>query len=146
MVLSAACGCFALLLGCGDAPERTFVEDSVPVSGTLHYQGKPLAQYQVTVLPIDGRRVATGIADAEGNFVLGTNKAGDGAPPGKSKVAIVFAPPAQGEPGDEKIIDNPALLPKPAIEIPKKYTNPETSELEIEIPAKGMKDWKIDLP
>ena len=138
---------YLVCAGCGRSPgPQAEIEEVVPVSGRLTYQGKPLQHYQVTFLPTDGRRVATGVADAEGRFVMGTNDAGDGAPPGTHKVAIVFVgPPSTDAPGQEQIIDNPALLPKPDIEIPKKYSNPETSGLTQEVPEDGLEDLKIDL-
>ena len=124
---------------------KAHIEKVVPVSGTLTYNGQPLENYQVTFLPTDGRRAATGVADADGKFTMGTNKAGDGAPPGTHKVAIVWAPPTTDLPGHEQIIDDPSLLPKPPVEIPAKYGNPETSGLTQEVPDEGIEDLKIDL-
>src|SRR4051812_35475218 len=111
------CGLVVLLLaGCGGYGQRANIEKVVPAVGTLTYQGKPLESYQVTLLPTDGRRPATGITDASGKFKLGTNDVGDGAPPGKNKVAIVWSPPRPaGEMGQETINDNPATIPKPKI-------------------------------
>jgi hypothetical protein len=137
---------FLLAVGCADSNRTADIEKVVPVSGTLTFQGKPLEQYRVTFLPTDGRRAAVGITDVAGKFVLGTNDVGDGAPAGKHKVAIVWAPPASaGTPGQEAIVDDLSKLPKPKIKIPDKYGNPETSGLEQEIPAGGVSDLKIDL-
>lgn len=138
-VLASLCGCS------GGYSTTADIEKVVPVSGTLTYKGKPLESYQVVFMPSDGRRVATGVADAQGNFKMGTNDAGDGAPPGQCKVAVVFAPPETGEGGNEQIIDNPAMLPKPKVQIPKKYSNPETSGLTQDIPEAGISGLKIDL-
>ena len=135
------------LSGCGKAPgPKAVVEKVVPVAGTLTYKGQPLEYFQVTFLPVDGRRPAIGVTDAAGKFKLGTNKAGDGAPPGASKVAIVFVgPPSNDPPGQEKQIEDPALLPQPKIKIPDKYNNPETSGLTQDIPKSGLPNLKIDL-
>lgn len=143
--LAAVCFVLGHLLGCGGYSTTADIEKVTPVSGTLTYQGKPLEGYQVVFMPTDNRRVATGVSDAQGNFKMGTNTVGDGAPPGKCKVAIVFAPPDSGEAGNEQIIDNPAKLPKPKVQIPKKYSNPDTSGLTQDIPASGINDLKIDL-
>jgi hypothetical protein len=86
-----------------------------------------------------------GVTDAEGKFKLGTNDKDDGAPPGTHKVAIMWVPPQSDNPGQETIIDDPALLPKPKVKIPAKYGNPETSGLTQEIPEDGKTDIKIDL-
>jgi hypothetical protein len=129
-------------LGCG---ENSDIEKVVPVSGTVTYQGRPLEGYQVTFMPVDGRRPATGITDAEGRFSLGTNALGDGAPPGQSKVAFVWVPPRTGEPGQEAIVDSPEKMPKPKIRIPDKYTDPERSGMVQEVPARGISDLKFEL-
>lgn len=137
----------AAALGCETGYRaKADVERTVPVSGTLTFQGKPLEFFQVSVHPTDGSRVATGLADAEGKFVLGTNKLGDGAPPGKAKIAVTFVGPPSAEiPGQEAIIDDPSKLPKPTVKLPAKYGNPETSGLDQEIPQNGLTDWKLDL-
>ena len=133
--------------GCGpDYSQTADVERSVNVSGVLTYQGQPLEHYQVVLMPTDGRRVATGVTDAEGRFVMGTNKAGDGAPPGPSKVAVYFTgPPATDAPGNEQIIDDPSQLPQPKVKIPEKYGDPAQSGLTQDVPDSGLKDWKLEL-
>src|SRR5437868_5588094 len=143
----AKLGCLAavfalpLFAGCSAYSQKANIEKVVPASGTLTYQGKPLDSYQVTLIPTDGRRPATGITDAAGKFTLGTNNVGDGAPPGQHKVAIVWSPPRQaGEMGQETINDNPATMPKPKIKIPDKYANPDKSGIIQEVPARGVKD------
>jgi hypothetical protein len=87
---------------------------------------------------------ASGVTDAEGKFTLGTNAAGDGAPPGMCKVAVVFEPPTN-DTADGLPIDNPNLLPKPKVAIPAKYSSAATSGLTQEVPADGLTDLKIDL-
>lgn len=143
--LFAALAAALLLAGCVDPGPKAHIEKVVPVSGTLTYNGQPLESYQVTFLPTDGRRAATGVTDAAGKFTMGTNKAGDGAPPGTNQVAIVWAPPTTDIPGQEQIIDDPSQLPKPPVQIPAKYGNPETSGLTQEVPDSGIADLKIDL-
>jgi len=135
-----------LFAGCSGYSQRANVEKVVPAAGTLTYQGKPLDSYQVTLLPTDGRRPASGITDASGKFTLGTNNIGDGAPPGKHKVAIVWSPPRPaGEMGVETINDNPASMPKPQVKIPDKYADPEKSGLTVEVPSRGISDIKLEL-
>jgi hypothetical protein len=110
------------------------------------FKGKPLEHYQVVFMPTDGSRPATGVADAAGKFVLGTNKAGDGAPIGTSKIAINFVgPQSEGDAGAEAIIDDPSKLPKPKIKIPAKFHNPDTSGLTQEVSKKGIPDLVLDL-
>src|SRR5437868_2477354 len=90
----------AILAGCGSG-DSTHIERVVPVSGTVTYQGKPLEGYRVVFMPTDGRRPASGVTDATGKFVLGTNAANDGAPPGAHKVSLAWEAPRTGEPGQE---------------------------------------------
>jgi len=139
--------CVSFFLGCNLDPGPTaHIENVVPVSGMLTYQGQPLEFFQVTFLPTDGRRAATGVTDASGKFTMGTNTAGDGAPPGTHQVAIVWVgPPAAEAEGQEQIIDDPSKLPKPKVKIPTKYGNPETSGLTQEVPDRGLSDLKIEL-
>lgn len=142
-ILFAALPC----LGCGGRPGPIAqIEEVVPVSGTLTYDGKPLEGFQVTFLPTDGRRAATGVTDSDGKFTMGTNRVGDGAPPGLHRVAIVWAGGGEaGTPGNEEVIDNPANLPKPSVEIPKKYQNADTSGLTQDVPESGLSDLTIEL-
>jgi len=134
------------IAGCSGYSQTAHIEKVVPASGTLTYQGKPLDSFQVTFIPADGRRPATGITDASGKFTLGTNNLGDGAAPGTHKVAIVWSPPRPaGEMGQETINDNPAAMPKPKVSIPSKYNDPEKSGIVQEVPARGSSDLKIDL-
>lgn len=149
MRLVARFGCLmalGLFVGCGDSTPQAVIEEVVPVAGTLRFQGKPLEFFQVTLVPSDGRRAATGVTDKDGNFKLGTNDLGDGAPPGTHKVAVVWVgPPAADAAGQEVVVDDPSKLPKPSVAIPAKYNNPESSGLTLEVPAAGLPDWKLDL-
>ena len=73
----------AVLSGCGggDANERT-----VPVSGTLTVEGKPVAKGTIHFHPAKGRP-ASGIVK-DGKFTLSTYGEDDGVIPGKNKVAL----------------------------------------------------------
>ena len=76
----------------------------MPASGVLRFQGKPLEGYKLTFEPSGERQSATAISNAEGKFVLGTNRTGDGAATRKHKVAVVFiSEVVEGEPGREVI-------------------------------------------
>lgn len=137
---------FVFSAGCGSADPVPQIEKVVPVSGTLTFAGKPLEGFQVTLIPTDGRRAATGVTDASGQFTLGTNTIGDGAPAGQCKLAVVWVGPQVEEiPGQEEMIDNPSRLPKAPVTIPSKYSNPDTSGLVEEIPDGGTEDLKIEL-
>ncbi len=134
-------------VGCDSDPGPVAtVEPSVAASGVVTFKGKPLSGYQVVLMPEGNRRPATGTTDAEGKFVLGTNEPGDGAPPGKSKVAIVWAgPETTVDAVDQSAIDDPSKMPKPDVVISEKYSNPETSELTAEVPEGGTSELKFEL-
>lgn len=126
------------LSGCGPGVD---LERTVPASGTLTYQGKPLEGYKIVFHPVEDRQGATAESGNGGAFALGTNEPGDGAAPGKHKISINFiAEKMEGEPGKEVFTK---LTPK--IKIPVKYQTPETSGVEIEIPEKGNQSLSIDL-
>jgi hypothetical protein len=109
------------------------------------YQAKPLEGYRVVFMPTDGRRPASGVTDASGKFVLGTNTGNDGAPPGMCKVSFAWEPPRSGEPGQESINDTPDKMPKPKVKIPEKYNDPEKSGIVYEVPRRGTSNITFDL-
>jgi hypothetical protein len=127
--------------GCGDA--EAGIEKTVTASGVLTHRGQPLAHYQVMLAPEDGRRPAAGVSNEQGKFSLGTNDVGDGAPPGKHRVSVVYVgPPSAGGDGQ----NNFAPPPPPKVKLAAKYGNPETSGLAAEVPPSGAADLKIEVP
>jgi hypothetical protein len=141
VIISLVC-----ITGCnGDPGPHAEILETAPVSGTLTYQGKPLESYQVIFTPADGRRPAMGKTDSDGKFTLGTNAPGDGAVIGEHKVSVAFDPASDVDSAVAMPIDEVAQLPKPTIEIPVKYSNPETSGVSRNIPEGGMTALKIDL-
>ncbi|MGE3775841.1 MAG: hypothetical protein AB7F89_01550, partial [Pirellulaceae bacterium] len=110
--------CVVLLVasGCGGTK-------NVPVSGSIVYKGKPVADSTVMFTPsasgADGAKVATGRTDAQGKFTLGTEAPGDGATPGEYTVSVT---PNLPEPKDG---DYSAPPPPP---FPPRYTNATGSD------------------
>lgn len=113
-------GVSAVLMGCGGSDAPT----TVAAKGVVTYQGKPVPKLSVAFIPEKGL-LATGTTDAEGKFVLMTNKPGDGATVGTYKVAISFdsgeVPPMPG-------MEPPGYKP-PESPIPAKYGDVSTSGL-----------------
>lgn len=139
-------GCLISVTGCGSDPGPVGqVVEVVEASGTLTYKGKPLEGFRLTFMPVNGDRPATGVTDASGKFVLGTNAVGDGCVAGQNKVAVVWQGPETMDDGMGTPIDDPRKLPKAPVKIPAKYANPETSGLLLDVSADGTADLKIDL-
>lgn len=149
MKLGNAAYCLLLALALSGCSEQVGpvgeVIEVVPASGIVTFQGKPLAGFQVTFMPVSGDRPSIGVSDATGKFVLGTNDAGDGAVAGANKVAVVWSPPELVDDTTASVIDDPKKMPKPPVVIPAKYHNPETSGITQEVPAAGTSELKIDL-
>lgn len=125
------------LSGCGS--EGT--ADTEPVTGTVTYNGAPVADASVTFTPEKGRP-ATGITDAAGKFTLTTFAKDDGAVPGKHKVAV--APNASQiapMPGTPEAAAAAAGKPP----FPARYSNPEQSGLTAEVKAGGDNDFTFPL-
>lgn len=136
---------FSALAGCEPDAPKLEILNVAPVSGVLTYQGEPLQQHEVIFYPTDGRRAAVGLTDAEGRFSLGTNKAGDGAPPGMHKVSVKFLPVTAEDLESMAPSDASGYLRKPKIKISGKLSNPETSGLTQEVPAAGLPELKLNL-
>ena len=92
--------CFAalsvLLAGCDNSPSM------VIVTGTVLFDGRPLADASVDFEPVDGSRGSSGATDASGVYTLQYSPTRAGALPGEHKVTIRTV---AGEPDSE----NPAL-------------------------------------
>jgi hypothetical protein len=110
--------------GCGDGrPSR------VPVSGTVLIDGKPLTTGSVMFVHPDSRP-SSGMIGSDGHFQLSCFEIGDGAVPGKHRVQVTASQAI-----DER--SNRWFAPK-------KYTDTNTSGLEVEI-TEPRDDLKIEL-
>lgn len=95
-----------------DGPTR------VPVSGIVTIDGAPLKMGSVMIAPI-GKRPAMGIIDGQGRFTMSTFEKGDGVAPGTHRVSVTACEPISARSNRWNA--------------PKKYTNTETSGLEVTI-------------
>ena len=133
---------FLVLSGCG-GPK---VKGLVSVRGTVIYNGEPLAGASIGLTPKDfsnGARIGTGTTNAEGKFELRT--IGElGVLPGEYVVVIVK---------NEIVPQTPQANPRPGRPapsqvqslIPKRYGDPQTSELNVVVEKSGLVHWLVEL-
>ena len=119
--------------GCSRGPEI------VPVSGKVLYNGEPLKFGGVMFQPNAGQPARAAI-QPDGTFVLTTDSLSDGATVGRNRVRVTCydsqnpnATPSEGEAALGRLL------------IPKKYTDIDTSGIEIDIPRGGKSDIVIEL-
>jgi hypothetical protein len=142
-----------LSAGCGSSAHP----DVVPVSGTVSYQGQPLAGAQVVFHNDKSPRAAAGETDAQGNFKLTTFEPGDGAIIGEYRVSVAKIQ------SDAELSSASAADPSAAYsqgmnaaasgdmssvqkhELPTKYANPETSGLTATVSKEGPNQLSFQL-
>lgn len=106
-------------VGCGRSTPPV-----APVNGKVRLNGKPLTTGNVVTMPASGRG-AHGVIDSDGSFALRTFGNNDGALLGMHKVAVVAYEAPAGASGPEAGYGKRL--------VPKRYTNPETSGLSIDV-------------
>jgi hypothetical protein len=122
-----ALGLLTCLAGCGgDSGSAVY-----PVHGRVLFNGKPVANAQVTFHPVGDVKRETirpvGKVDEEGNFTLTSFKNGDGAAPGEYQVTVVWLLAKPVRPGSDETVSGNYL--------PVKYANAETSQLTATVTA-----------
>jgi hypothetical protein len=113
-------GAVLFVAGCGG-------DSFTAVKGTVTYDGKPLTNGFVTILPDGEGENASGQIGSDGRFTLTTSKPGDGVKPGKYKVRIASYQ-------SEAKMNDPTTG-KPAI--PEKYFDAAKSGLTVTIAGKS---------
>ena len=128
-------GCVLVIAGgCGSGVRP--IDGSVPVSGTVTFNGQPLEQGMVRFAPEGGGKTQPATGQIKnGKFTMQTTASSPGVVAGKYKVSIIsnkpFTPPPlkPGTPPDSKTKLEPESL------IPKKYNDIKTSGLEADVTA-----------
>lgn len=128
----------ALVAGAGCGGSSTEHPETVPVKGTVSYQGKPLTSGTISFVSDTGQ-TASGSIGSDGSYTLSTFAEGDGAVLGHHKVSVV----ADDQPGDIMPGSSPGYKPTKAV-VPKKYNDPGSSTLEATV-AKGQEPIAFDL-
>jgi hypothetical protein len=132
-VLSLLCGFVVCGGGAKDAPKLG------AASGVARFNGKPIPDATVAFYPEKGP-VAFGKTDANGAFQIKTN--GQlGAVIGKNKVTVI----AQTQSGPIPAATGDAMKYAVKPTFSKKYLDPATTDLLIDIPAAGNTALVLDL-
>jgi hypothetical protein len=118
--------CWALV-GCGKSKQPWEVVH--PVSGTVNYQGKPLSDARITLIPKDPEIPSsvrpTATSGEDGTFIVGTYSTDDGAPAGEYKVIVVRFP----------VIVTASNATSGPNNLPPKYSNASTTDLSVTVEA-----------
>lgn len=109
---------------------RTTSEAVYPVSGSVRYKGQPASGARIAFHPLNpspaNRPVPWATVAADGSFRLSTYLQGDGAPPGRYAVTILW--PSE----DRKDEDGTAAGPD---RLQGRYADPKTTPFQVEVRA-----------
>src|SRR5262245_12871788 len=133
---------FSIVLGCGSAGSN--LPKTVPASGVVTLDGKPVDGAQVVLVPAgQGTTGANGVTDASGHFSLRAYQEKDGAIPGeyKAQVSKTIEVKLSGAKGS---VDGGDPV-RYEYAVPAKYTGYKTSGLSVTVPDAGIKDIKLEL-
>ena len=130
----------AVISGCGGSSAW----ESFPVTGDVTLDNQPLADADVSFLPVDGSPTTQGgqaTTDAEGRFSVGMmldqgRKRQPGLPIGTYHVTVV----KMVAPGGAVSLDKP-----PQNALPAHYGQPQSSELQAQVSADGANEFHFKL-
>jgi hypothetical protein len=127
--------CIAVLVGCNGSGGNETAE----VSGRVTIDGEAFGKGGMVVFqPEESAKMATGLIQPDGSFVLTTYSSGDGATVGKHRVAIT--------PGQKITRDTDVeIAPEGPSPIPQKYQSPASSGLAYEVKLGESNRFVIDL-
>jgi hypothetical protein len=121
-----ATACLVGLLGCSEAqPDRVAVH---PAAGVFTFKGQPAHGASLTLHPkaaAEDVPAPRASVDKDGSFKLSTFNGGDGAPEGDYVVTVRWY---------KLVKQGSDLIAGPNV-IPRKYTDPQSSDLTIRIAA-----------
>jgi hypothetical protein len=117
--------------GCGGNQQIS----TYPVTGKVRYaDGSPMQGGTITLHSGESTVPTRGVVEEDGSFTVGTYGVDDGAPAGSYKVALFPELPADFDP------DSGRRLP-PTID--RKYSDPDTSGVTLEVSADGQNHHDI---
>ena len=152
LVMLILLGGTLVVTGCGGGG----TVPTVPVSGTVTYQGQPVVGAQVAFVAEGAPRAATGRTDEQGSYQLTTFRENDGAVVGNHTVTISM--PDERFSGEEMDASDPGEAYGAAMTaaaggpqagmrggIPARYGDPRGSGLTAEVTADGPHEINFQL-
>ena len=135
----AVCG------GCSNSGSGSHLP-TVKATGTVRYQGQPVADADVTFNNQAAGQTGTAKTDSAGRFSLSTFGKDDGVVPGEQKVAIRRVDVIDNTPPGVDVSAGGQSVP-PTIRwlVPEKYSNAATSGLSVEVKDGEVNDFPFDL-
>lgn len=155
----SCCVAILSLAGCGGGGGDGNRVPVFKVTGKVTMGGGPVADAVVTFAPREKQPVAIGRTDTEGNYLLTTYSAGDGAAAGEFGVMVMkeapaasgssgppahgagFAPPAHASQKSGK--QQPTT--KSTSLLPEKYSHSDKSGLTAKVTADGPNEFNFEL-
>jgi len=139
-----SCLVLVVLVGCGESGPQV-----VPVSGTVTYNGAPLADATLLFTPQTGP-TSQAKSDASGKFTLVTAQQANGAVAGEHTVLVTKSEPPKGmtEAQYEALVKSAGAgteLPPRRSVVPEKYSTLQESPLRVTISPAGESDLKVEL-
>jgi hypothetical protein len=116
-----------LAVGCGKGPERETVP-VFPATGKITFKGQPIPGASITlhpVTPVENVPKPRANVAKDGTFNIRTYGSDTGAPEGDYKVTVLWYKP---------IKNGPDFTSGPNV-IPQKFTQPETTSIQVKIAA-----------
>lgn len=114
--------------GCGEPPKDVPKVALHPLTGIVNVNGKPasgaIVSLHAATMPELGVVTPHGVTDESGKFSLTTYQPDDGAPEGKYQVTVSWA---------EKLSPSSSEAEYGPEKLPRRYQNPATSGLELEV-------------
>jgi hypothetical protein len=131
-----------MFVGCGGGADQP---DTVPVSGTITVEGKPLEGAQVSFLGEGASRAAMGTTDAAGKYQLTTFEENDGAIVGKHTVSITKSRDTSGASAENPDASYDELMGGGGAPKPKEGEFTSKSGLDATVTADGPNEIDFDL-
>lgn len=130
-----------LCLGCEPDKPQSNRLPTIPVSGSVLLNGKPLSGARIVFHPAEPREGIprpTAITDPAGSFTLKTYEVGDGAPLGRYCATISCKGPYEGKEEDRDEVA-PEIMPY-------QYLQPHTSGLIVDVEGNDVRlsPWKLN--